>query len=408
MANRLTRSIVLALALALPGLGSAAAQGRLIEGFAISPTDQAKDAIAADSLARFPANTQSVYAIVTYKGARNQDVGVVVTAPGNIRVYDQSFKLQGDGVKAYAISGQTMYETIVADLKDLGDGARENAEKVRTQDRGQKDYAGLVAGSAGGMQSAARLLASWKLGDKAKAAAEDLGQRAEALQKVATQTVALTAADKDKYKGLAEDMLAELDTVDDAVGALDSATDEAADLTIAPTDADLGTAYAVKVEVSGSPAKSLEFWVTDKVLPTPTTTEPAPPTRSPADQATPDGKPKVTQPAAGTPGARPSAQVGTTPRATAATAVAAGATALASREPGRAATNEAILLATPVPYDTQAAILAGPTWTPVDAAAQGGAESKPGGTKAPSSNLAVFGLGILALVGLVWWLRKRM
>jgi len=405
---RSMRSIALALALALAGLGSAAAQGRLIEGFALSPTDQVKDAIAESTLARFPASAQTLYALVTYKGARNQTVGVVVTAPGNIHVYEQSFKLQGDGTKAYAISGEAMYETIVADLKELADGARENAEKVASQDRGQKDYAGLVAGSAGGILSAARLLNSWKLGDKAKAGAEDLSPRAEALQKVATQTVGLTAADKDKYKGLAEDMLAEVDLIDEIVAALDAAASDAAGLTIAPTDADLGTGYAVKVEVEGSPAKTLEFWVTDKTLPTPTTTEPAPPTRRPEDQATPNGTPKVTQPAPGAPGSRPAVQVGTTPRATSATAVAIGATAQASREPERAATNAAKIEETAVPYDTQAALQAGPTWTPVGGSAAGGSDEKPGGTKAPSSNIAVFGLGILALVGLVWWLRKRM
>ena len=144
MVIRSMRSIALALALALAGLGSAAAQGRLIEGFALSPTDQVKDAIAESTLARFPASAQTLYALVTYKGARNQTVGVVVTAPGNIHVYEQSFKLQGDGTKAYAISGEAMYETIVADLKELADGARENAEKVASQDRGQKDYACLL------------------------------------------------------------------------------------------------------------------------------------------------------------------------------------------------------------------------------------------------------------------------
>ncbi len=408
MVIRSMRSIILAFALALIGLGSAAAQGRLIEGFAISPTDQAKDAVAESSLARFPSSAKTVFALVTYKGARNQSVAVVVTAPGNIHVYEQSFKLQGDGTKAYAISGEAMYETIVADLKDLADGARENAEKVASQDRGQKDYVGLVAGSAGGLLSAARLLASWELGDRAAAAAEDLIPKGESLQAVATQAIGLAASDKDKYKELAEDMLSDIDTIDDIVAALDQAAADAADLTIAPTDADLGTGYSVKVEVDGSPAKSLEFWVTDKTLPTPTSTEPAPPTRRPEDQATPNGTPRVTQPAPGAPGSRPAVQVGTTPRATSATAVAQGATAQASREPERAATNAAKIEETAVPYDTQAAANAGPTWTPVGGAAETEPDDETGGTTAPSSNIAVLGLGILALVGLVWWLRQRM
>ena len=227
MVTRSLRPITLALATAFFALGPVAAQGRLIESLAISPTDQVKDAIPEDSLARFAANTQTVYALVTYKGARNQDVSVVVTAPGNIHVYEQAFKLQGDGTKAYAISGKAMYETIVADMQDLADGARENAEKVGTQKNGQKDYAGLVAGSAGGLLSAARLLISWKLGDKAMAAAEDLTPRSEALQKVAMQTVALPSAEKDKYKALAEEMLADLDKVDETIAALDAAADDA-------------------------------------------------------------------------------------------------------------------------------------------------------------------------------------
>ncbi len=400
------RILGLGFLLASVGVLPAAAQGRLIEGFAISPTDQAKDAIADESLAKFPASTKTVYALVTYKGARNQQVGVVVTAPGNIRVYERAFPLQGDGTKAYAISGQAMYQTVVEDLAELADGARDNAEMVGNQQRGQKDYAGLVAGSAAGMVSTARLLKGWQLADRAEAAAEDLEARADALQKVATQTLGLSSADAARYRELSEDMLAELDQVDDTVSALEAAESEAEDLSIAPTEADLGTGYSVKVEVAGSPADSLEFWVTDKALPTPTATEPPPPTRSAQDMATPDGTPKVTQPAPGSTGARPAVQVGTTPRATAGTAIAQAATAIASREPDRVATNETIINATSVPGGPAGS--APPTWTPVGGG--GGADAQPGSTSGggSGSNLAIFGLGILALVGLVWWLRQRM
>lgn len=400
------RLFALALTLAAFGPLTAAAQGRLIEGFAISPTDQVKDAIADESLAKFPASTKTVYALVTYKGARNQAVSVMVTAPGNIRVYEQSFNLQGDGTKAYAISGQAMYQKVVEDLAELAEGARDNAEKVGNQQRGQKDYAGLVAGSAGGLVSAARLLQSWRLADRAKAAADDLQAKADSLQKLAAQTMGLSASDTGRYKELSEDMLAAIGEIDDVVEALDAAGDEAEDLSIAPTEADLGTGYNVKVEVGGSPADSLEFWVTDKALPTPTASEPPPPTRTGEQMATPDGKPKVTQPAPGSTEARPTGQVGTTPRATAATAVAGAATALASADPAKAATDVAKLDATSVPGAPNSAL---PTWTPVGGGSGSGDEAPSGGsTSGGSSNLAIFGLGILALVGLVWWLRQRM
>lgn len=400
------RTFLLGLLLVLCSALPAAAQGRLIEGFAISPTDQAKDAITDESLAKFPASTKAVYALVTYKGARNQEVAVVVTAPGNIRVYEQMFKLQGDGTKAYAISGQAMYQTLVEDLAELADGARENAEKVGNQARGQKDYAGLVSGAAAGMVSAARLLQTWRLVDRAKAAAEDLQSKADALQKLATQTMGLSASDSARFKELSEDMLAEVEAIDDAVDALSAAEDEAADLTIAPTEADLGTGYAVKVEVGGSPADSLEFWVTDKALPTPTASEPPPPTRRPEDQATPDGTPKVTQPAPGSTGARPTGQVGTTPRATGATAVIIAVETLVVSDPGKATAVQATLDA---PSSPGAGIAALPTWTPVGGGSGSGDDAPSGGsTSGGSSNIAIFGLGILALVGLVWWLRQRM
>lgn len=413
-------ALVLCMMLTLP----LAAQVK-VDNLRLGTTSNPADAIDADVQASFPAGIKSLHAHFDYSGAARQRIGLKVTAPGGVPVFSAAKAYNGSGSERIEISGVGMYRELANLLVDYAEATGKSAKDLKNSTRTASVFGVYLNGvtvSTNYMRDSAAILKTWDLASEPEGDLNDLEDAITQLSALVEDAGDLKDDDEDGREGLAELIAGQAEDATAAAESLEDYGGKVNDLAIPETEADLGTSYLVQVTVDGTPAMSREFWVTDETLPEPTKTL-RPPTSSPDEKPSASRTPLPRTPRAGDstqPTEAPSTgtqfDTETNPTARArATEVAESLATEAADELLETATGAPVELgasdSADAPSDPSlaAAPEGMPTWTPVPGASPSGGpgcEEEPGGCP-DGPNLAVLGLGILALVAIAVWLRRR-
>jgi hypothetical protein len=412
----ISRAAFAALGLCMVLTISIAAQAK-VEDLRLGTTSNPADAVAEDDQAIFPAGIKSLHAHFDYSGAARQRIGLKVSAPGGVPVFSAAKAYSGSGSERIEISGVGMYRELATNLVIYAEATDKSAKDLKNSTRTASIFGVYLNGvtvSTNYMRDSAAILKTWDLASGPEGDLGDLEDAIAQLTALVEDAADLKDDDEDGREGLAELIAGQAEDATVAAESLEDYGSKVNDLAIPESEADLGTSYLVQVTVDGTPAMSREFWVTNETLPEPTKTL-RPPTSSPDEQPSASRTPLPRTPRASS--ATDTPEMSTedrfslerNPTAQArATAVAENLATEAAGEVLGAPTGDPVELGTTnlvaTPFDSSQAAPEGmPTWTPVPGASP---ELEPG-IEGEGPNLAVLGLGILALVAIAVWLRRR-
>ena len=417
------RALIAAALAAVLATGTLYAQVK-VSDLRTGSSDKADEAISKDETASFPASTQRLNVFFDYRGAARQRIGIEVSAPGGLTVYESSQTYSGEGTARIEVGGVDMFRTLADELVGYAESTETSAKDLGSGRGSYGVYLSTLEYGARLLRDTLGLIDTWDLPSAASSDLEDLQSAVDEIDDLVAQAKKLEQDDKAGREAVAALIGDEAGLAATAAGALQAFSDDVGDLAIPETEADRGTAYLVQVSVQGSPAMSMEFWVTDAALPEATATEPPPPTRTAEEQATPDRATVAAGRATRSAGAATAdtsvdlaarTDVESNPTAAArATDVALRLASEAKAEqtqiaeaPADEALGQPGMAPTTLAGDAPGSPDALPTWTPVAGGASAGAtdEAAPDGGGGP--NLAVLGLGILALAAIALWLRRR-
>lgn len=421
-----SRALIAALLAAVLATGTLYAQVK-VSDLRIGSSDEAADATPKDETATFPASTQRLNVFFDYRGAARQKIGVEVSAPGGLTVFESSQAYSGEGTARIEVGGVDMFRKLADELVGYAQSTETSAKDLGSGRGSYSVYLSTLEYGARLLRDTLGIIDTWDLPSAASSDLEDLQSAVDEIDDLVAQAKKLEQDDKAGREALAALIGDEAGLAATAAEALQAFGEDVTGLAIPETQADRGTAYLVQISVQGSPAMSMEFWVTDAALPEATATEPPPPTRTAEEQATPDrttvAASRATRSAssAGSATADPGIDLAARTDVESNPTAAARATDVAQRlaseaqveqtqiaaAPAEVAPGQSSSGSTPLAGDDPASPDALPTWTPVAGGASGGADDEASADGGGGPNLAVLGLGILALAAIALWLRRR-
>ncbi len=429
----LTRA--LALALTFAWLIASPISAQELSNLRLGEAESGSGAFGRDDEAVFAAGTQRLYVLFDYEDASRHRMGVGVTAPGGLPVFEDDQLLSGDGTATFELDGSEMFRSIAGNLSEYGDATEQNAQDLA--DTGNRAYVSTIDAATGFLANSIRLMEIWSLPNGPARDLDDLSSAVANIEDLIVDLRALDVDDDEGRKALAPQVLTEAELIAEAAESLQDYAADVSDLAIPESEAELATSYVLEVTINGSPSMSMEFWVTDERLPEATATNRPPPTREPSatiDPSQPTRTPRPTRESdddVDTVTGSERTDVENNPTAAARATEVAGilseeATVEAETAPTRLAQAGATSQNGGDPEgDADAASEsgqasdaanqqepgAGATWTPVAGDGSGGTDSDDSDdASVPDSdgpNLAVLGLGILALAAIAIWLRRR-
>lgn len=439
--------LLLAAAAAAPPL---AAQVK-IERLRIGPTERVEDAYPEEAKLVIPAGRDRVYVFVDFRAARNDRIGIEVTAPGNVALFKKLQSYSGDGTASIAMSGADMYRTLARDVELVASSAQKSIDMAQNESVGNLGYLTDAGMNIETLHWAVQVLARFDLDAAAEA---DLAALEEATDELRGLSEAFLNGSGNKTperaKAAAAEMAGSAAEAAESALALKDYGDDVTSLAIPETDADPRAAYTINVTVRGNPSLSSEFWVTNAQVPDASATPVNEPlVGNPAATATPGAggtgsRSSATRTAeAGADAAEGEDQAGGQAQSGGASAGSAAGISAAARATRRAATAVSSGAIAPAPATPEAepaevgsisdasgaseaadpASLAAlpesaPTWTvpavaALDPSAPAAADADAGAARAPEGggggpNLAILIIGVMGLVAVGVWMRRRM
>lgn len=434
------KPVLIAAAIAAAWLAGAAPAQALakIDQVRASLTEGAPDAFPfpVGGTASIPAGSEKLYVTFDYTAAARDDIGVEMKS-GGLLVFKSTKRYTGSGTATVEVTGLAVFQELADQMADYADACLDNIDNARKS--GNREYVQNTIGHVLAMRTALQIVDRTGLSGDFKSSRDSLDA---ALTKLEDLSDGLPGgANTDAIKALAAQMEPYVTQASEAATSLDKFGQSATAVALPDTGTDRSAAWTINVTVGGAPAYSGELWITSQAVAQPSATVASGATSAPG-QATRTSVPasggaSTAAPAAGatatsgrgttggqgsTAGsggsaasARPTtAALGAgTSFATVDQPVVAGATAVV--EPPSPPEAE-----TAVEGDEPAVVQDAPapvaTWTlPAESAAAGGtAAVAPAGDDAPAApggsgpSLAVLGLGVMALVAIGLWLRRRM
>jgi hypothetical protein len=395
-----------------------------------------------------PSGTETLYVMIDYKGASRTKITTEVKAQGGLELFDKVITQTGDGTAVVQMTGALIFQKVAADLITTAKITVENADKAANEASGNLGYLTEAYNNISTLRLATDVLARVPLDGASKTAVEDLEVAVTALEELESRQSEVGTS-LDRIKAAAVDVAEEAKLAQAAAEKLKAAGATITALPIPDTGADRSAPYDLMIRVGGSPALSKEFWVTSAAVAAPTATptntgsgaaggtqgsatprasgDRGTATRAAGGTGNNSGSGASGQDAAATPQARPTISGGAAERMTQAASSASTPVAASADGATPATTSEAAMAAETSTFEA-AQTLSGsqapasvPTWT-VPAAAQAmlpdpdassggsGAEEATGSDAGASSgpNLAILGIGVMALIAVAVWLRRRM
>jgi hypothetical protein len=407
---------LLFMATATPGQ----AQGK-IDNLGLSPSDKRADVFENDPI--FETGVEEIYVHFDYTVPSKREIEVTVTAPGGILVFEDKSTYSGSGSASVEVTGASFYRTLAEQTLEMAKDAEEGADLLKKQTVGHDVYLQLVENAGNAMRAASEILETWSLDSAADAALADLIDAIERIEDLVDEDVDFT--DSAERKSYADDLLKVAGDARGAAKKLDDLGDDIDTLNIASTDADRETGYLTQVSIQGNLADSIEFWVTDDALPAPTSTDAPAPTKKPLPTSDGTAVRSATSEAGGDDdsggtdaGSSAGSSLSTSDRRATSTARANNAAIGLETEEAKPTLpieeNEADAADAPpvidpiaedTPDDPNAPTPVA-TWTVEPGAGTDDPNKGPEGPKG-GPNIAVLGLGIMALAAIALWLRRR-
>lgn len=418
-----------------------------IERVRLSLDERPENALAEDKEMVAPSGTETLYVMIDYKGASRTKITTEVKAQGGLKLFEKVITQTGDGTAVVQLTGALIFQKVAADLVTAAKITVEDADKAANEASGNLGYLTQAYGNIATLRLAADVLARMPLDGASKTASEDLEVAVTALEDLESRQSEVGTS-LDRIKAAAVDVSEEAKLAQAAAEKLKAAAATVTKLPIPDTGADRSAPYDLMIRVGGSPSLSKEFWVTSAAVVAPTTTptntgsgssggtqgSPTPrasgeggtATRAASGSGNNPGAGAGGQNAAATPQTRPTIAGGAAERMT--QAASSASTAVAPSADGGTpppAGGDAMAAGTSTAEAARAlteaqAPASVPTWTvpaavaiaPDPAAPSGGsgAEQATGSDAGASSgpNLAILGIGVMALIAVAVWLRRRM
>ncbi len=443
----------------LGGLAGAAGLARALPAAAqadrvrFSPTDRVEDAVPEGTDFVAPSGAKTILIIVDYKGASRTKINTELNAQGGLSLFQKSDTVSGDGSAIVAISGAQILQRVSFDLVDTADAIVADAERAADPNRatGNLGYLGEAYNKIEALRVATDFLSRMQLDNDMRSFHDDLDEAVQALEALEARRGEVGTS-LDRIRAAAADVAAQAKLAKAAAEKLNARADtlDAKQMPIPDSGTGRSAPYDVAIKVGTYPALDAEFWVTSDNLPVASAT-PTSASRATAGSATPapggaGATASATRPTGGSgsggdqrsaatsqpPGAgpRPTPANGASKRMTdAALGAAAGTPILppgggetapagdVASDPASQPTMEP-LATTPEPVAPEPVVV--PTWTlpaaavaalaDQEAGSEGGADGQRATQPASSAggpNLAVLGIGLMALIAVAVWLRRR-
>jgi|GEM_PF-3015929 hypothetical protein len=456
--------IVLAGAAALLVVGPVLAQVE-VGNLAVSASESRDDATTF-----VPVGTTSVYVLFDYENAANHRIGVTIEGFGIDNILTVSDRYNGTGQGVVEITGTQIYQSLTESMVRQAEAVQGNVKKAVDQELGRIDYLQSVQAATYKMGATIALIEKLDLNGAQSGFIDDLRRTVESLDELVTDALEGGLDDAER-KARAEALKAPADDVYAAALALSTDAESASDLAIPPTGSKSGYTVQVTVSSAPADSTEFYVLESnDSSQGGARTDDPNQPTADPSELKTrsaPSGQSRGTsgygdesgagtksqQDAKATDAARDSSGAGgassgavptsasrasgssptrsssgaaPTPEAGAAfgaqqqaqqgtasgsegVSVTAGESAAevsqTGAEGGLAASAEGSSMPTWTPPAVAKAPVGEDVPQPVSAAPEAVAETGGGGSSGP--NLAVLGLGAIALIGVAFWLRQR-
>ncbi|RIL12774.1 hypothetical protein DCC79_00190 [bacterium] len=427
-----------AAAIWLAGATSAQALAK-VDQVRASLTEGASDAFPfpVGGTASIPSGSEKLYVTFDYTAAARDDIGVEMKS-GGLLVFRSTKRYTGSGTATVEVTGLAVFQELTDQIADYADACQDNIDNARKS--GNREYVQNTIGLVNSIRTALQIVDRAGLGGDFKTSRDSLDAALGKLEDLSNDLPG--GANTDAIKALAAQMEPYVAQASEAAISLDKAGQSATAVALPDTGTDRGAAWTINVTVGGSPAYSGELWITSQAVAQPSATVasgatavPGQATRTSAPAAgnAPTATPAPGATAAG--GRNPSSDQGRTASSgSAATSAAGRATAPA----GGAGTGFATLDQPSAPAaaieptvpsvsdaptggdEPAASTLEAPapvaTWTlPAGAAAAGDTrpaaptdEDTPVAPGGAGPSLAVLGLGVMALMAIGLWLRRRM
>jgi len=425
----------LGLAVAFGTAEAALAQAK-IERVRLSLTDRAEDALPDNKDLIVPSGTDTVYIIIDYKGAARAKIGVEVISAG-VLLFEKTSTQSGDGTTTVKMTGVEILRNFTQEIVDFTDAVVSNASSAQNQQYGNAGFLKEASTNVTQLRTSMDVLGRMALDAGLAGEREDLDSAVQGLEELSASVE--SGASVERIKAVAKQMVDQGRSAQDIAKSLKDAAGKLTSLPIPDTGAERGAAYDLIISVGDNAADSKEFWVTSAAPPVASATaeggaraaggtaEPTATARSGGATPTTIGalSGRTTRRSSGSSAggaSRPTPADGASQRMTAAAASAgtpAGDTAGGAPDrspPGTADTAAGVSDATAAAGDL-APPEAVPTWT-IPAIAEvavdnptgppaGSADAARSGGGASGPSLAVLGIGVMALIAVAAWLRRR-
>lgn len=434
------KPVLIAAAIAAAWLAGAAPAQALakIDQVRASLTEGASDAFPfpVGGTASIPAGSEKLYVTFDYTAAARDDIGVEMKS-GGLLVFKSTKRYTGSGTATVEVTGLAVFQELADQMADYADACLDNIDNARKS--GNREYVQNTIGLVNAMRTALQIVDRTGLSGDFKSSRDSLDA---ALSKLVDLSDDLPGgANTDAIKALAAQMEPYVTQASEAATSLDKFGQSATAVALPDTGTDRGAAWTINVTVGGSPAYSGELWITSQAVAQPSATVASGATSAPG-QATRTSVPasggaSTAAPAAGataTGGRGTTGGQGSTagsggssaPARPTTAALGAGTSFATVDQPAVAGATAVVEPTSPPEAETavegdepavaQDAPAPVATWTlPAESAAAGGAAAvAPAGDDAPAApggsgpSLAVLGLGVMALVAIGLWLRRRM
>jgi len=419
-----------------------------IERIRVSLTNRAEDALPEGRDIIVPAGTERIYIVVDYSGAARNLIRVVVRTSGAVLVLKVDKLYSGSGTAIVEMTGAAAYRTLTGELYREADNAITNALKAQNESLGALGYLEQAEQTVPNLRGALSFVERVELPAGLIPERDSLRVAVEAMEDLVETRHREGAVDESRVRQLGKQMEDQAKIAKDVAKKLQDHGATLTSMAIPELGAERHAAYSISVSVDGSTSNSGEFWVTRGDVPSASATPQSGATSASggsgptataratggaaatasATAASSRSRPRATTAPSGSGGAatapsgadssptrRPTPATGASARMTAGAAAQGGATPISAGDtagdgdaspPG---TDEADYGAEQVAPEVV------PTWTvPSDAAsapddAGGPATDADGSPDAGSGpNLAVLGIGVMALMAVAVWLRRRM
>lgn len=129
-------------------------------------------------MAKIPAGSEKLFITFDYSGAAREEIGVEIKT-GGLMIFKWSRRLSGSGTTAVEVSGEKVFQEVVAALEDYTGAAKDNIALARSS--GNREYVQSTAGNVNLMRTALDLLSRTSRQGEIKAAHDTLDAALEKL-----------------------------------------------------------------------------------------------------------------------------------------------------------------------------------------------------------------------------------